>query len=244
MKEIEAIVLAGGYGLRLDQSGRQETQKCLLPIEGRPILGQIMESLVLAFGSVDLKIGIGHKGQDVVDYVDVNKPKNITVTYIPHIPGTEGWGIYKDMENYIEGNFVALPGDILALPSVYEDVMREFLDNHVDAAITLSPNIEDADTHGVGRIEKGSVVDLIWPPPEVIKENYLRDMTIWASDKNFFDVIKHYPNPGKGIGYLFMDAVRDTRSIAGSRYDLPWLHLGYRRDLERKLQQEQLDLKV
>lgn len=91
------------------------------------------------------------------------------------------------------------------------------------------------DTHGIGRIEGECVIELNWPPPEEIKENSLRDMTIWASDKRFFDIIKQYPNPGKGIGYVFMNAVKDTRPIAGNKYDLPWIHLGYPCDLEKKM---------
>ena len=96
MKEMEAIVLAGGYGGRME-SFALERQKCLLPIEGKPVLGHVMESLVAAFGSVDLKIGIGFKGEQVIDYVNRNKPGKVTVTYVPHLPGTEGWGIYKDL---------------------------------------------------------------------------------------------------------------------------------------------------
>lgn len=143
MKEIEAIVLAGGYGSRLKEV-RRDIQKCLLPIEEKPILGRIMESLVSAFGSVDLKIGIGYKGEDVIQYVDRNKPRNIRVTYVPHIPGTEGWGIYRDMENYVQGTFVALPGDILVLPNAYEVIVGKFLNNDVDGAITLSPDLDNA----------------------------------------------------------------------------------------------------
>ncbi|KKQ93332.1 MAG: Nucleotidyl transferase [Candidatus Levybacteria bacterium GW2011_GWA1_39_11] len=149
---MEAIVLAGGYGGRME-SFALERQKCLLPIEGKPVLGHVMEALVAAFGSVDLKIGIGFKGEQVIDYVNHNKPGKVTVTYVPHLPGTEGWGIYKDMRQFVRGKFVATPGDIIALPNAYEEVIFKFDEYNVDAAMTLSPDLEAADTHGIGRME-------------------------------------------------------------------------------------------
>src|SRR5947209_5342987 len=135
MREIEAIVLAGGNGSRMKEF-TSEQQKCLLPIEGRPVLGHIMQSLVEAFGSVDLKIGVAYKSESVKEYVDRNKPSNVSVTYVPHVPGTEGWGIYRDMRQHIRGNFVAMPGDIIALPEGYERAVRAFEENKTDAAMT------------------------------------------------------------------------------------------------------------
>ena len=152
MKEVEAIVLAGGSGARMGEH-TLDKQKCLLPIEDKPILGRIIDGLVVAFGSVDLKIAIGYKAEDVVDFVDRNKPKNVKVTYVPHEPGTEGWGIYREMRNYVRGEFVAMPGDILVLPQIYESVLLQYVDNQVEGAMTLSPTIHEAKTHGVGLIE-------------------------------------------------------------------------------------------
>ena len=234
MKEMEAIVLAGGFGVRMGDI-TLNTQKCLLPIEEKPALGHVMDSLINAFGSVDLKVGVGYKSEQVIDYVNRNKPHNMIVTYVPHVPGTEGWGIYKDMRSYIKGDFVAMPGDIVVSSVAYEKVVEKFKGNDVDAAMSLSPKLDEIATHGIGRIERGRVVDLRWPPSSDIKPNTLRDMTIWASDKKFFDVIEQYPNPRKSIGYVFMDAIKNERPIAGNKYELPWVHIGYPQDLNKTL---------
>jgi len=232
VKTIEVIVLVGGAGTRLGVI-TQRTQKCLLVIDGKPTLAHIMDSLVDAFGSVDLKIGVAHRAEDVKYFVDHNKPNKVSVTYVPHILGTEGWGIYRDMKPYIHGPFVALPGDVIALPHAYSGVLQQFLRGGVDGAMTLSPHLDVVDTHGVGFILNDRVIDLRWPAPEIIYPGYLRDMTIWASDVRWFDVIEKYPNPKKSIGYVFMDAIRDNKPIAGNYYDSPWVHVGYPEDLSK-----------
>jgi NDP-sugar pyrophosphorylase family protein len=234
-KEMEAIVLAGGYGSRMERYTR-ERQKCLLPVDGKPVLGHILEALVHAFGSVDVKIGVAYKSDQVVDWVNNNKPRKVSVTYVPHVPGTEGWGIYREMREHVEGPFVAMPGDIVALPDAFEQAALQFAENDVEASMTLSPALDTVDTHGVGRIENGQVVELQWPPAPDPDPGYQRDMTIWSSDKRFFELIEKYPSRGKSIGHVFMGAVRDRLPIAGNSYDLPWIHLGYEEDLKKSMQ--------
>lgn len=68
-KEQEVIILAGGQGSRLGELGR-ETQKCLLPIDGMPMLGHILDSLIDAFGSIDLKVAVSYKSDQVKRFVD------------------------------------------------------------------------------------------------------------------------------------------------------------------------------
>lgn len=96
---VQAIILAGGAGSRL---GRLETQKCLLPIDRVPVLGHIMSALKEAFGNVELIIGIAYKADHVVEYVKYAKPTGTSVTFVPHNCGTEGWGIYREMKEYIK----------------------------------------------------------------------------------------------------------------------------------------------
>lgn len=153
--------------------------------------------------------------------------------YTPHIPNTEEWGIYKDMRPYIHGSFVAMPGDVIALPHVYTGVLDVFQSEDVKAAITLSPDISSVDTHGVGFILNKRVTNLYWPPPQVIPTGYLRDMTIWTSDMQIFDLIETYPFPKKSIGYVFMKAVADKLPIGGHYYSSPWIHIGYPDDLAK-----------
>ena len=169
MKEIEAIILADGKGVRMGKL-TQEKQKCLLPIDERPTLDHVIDNLVSAFGSVDLKVAIDYKSEQVIEFVDKKKSKKISVTYLPHSGDVGGWEIYRGLCPFVRGRFIATPGDIIALPEAYERIVATFDNNDVDGAMTLSPDLGAIDTHGVGRIENGWVVDLKWPPPSNIKK--------------------------------------------------------------------------
>jgi NDP-sugar pyrophosphorylase family protein len=235
MGAIQAVVLAGGSGARLGVTAEQ-TQKCLLPIDGKPALSHIIEALVDAFGSIDLVVGVAHKAEEVKLYIDKNKPDKVTsVTYVPHVLGTEGWGIYRGMRGYIHGPFIGTPGDVLAFPSVYTQAVKLFTECRVDAAMTLSPALDVVGTHGVGTVDGPFVSSLQWPPPNQLAANHLRDMTIFASDTRMFDMIEQYPSPKKSIAYVFMKAIRDNRSIAGNVYDGHWIHIGYPEDLQKSM---------
>lgn len=231
---VEAIILAGGAGTRLQQITASR-QKCLLPIDEKPVISHIMESLVSAFGSVDIKIAIAYRSDEVIEHVNANKPRNASVEYVPHMLGTEGWGIYRGMREYITGPFVAMPGDVIALPHAYDRALKMFLEDEADAAITLSPNLGEVDTHGVGTIAHERVTYLEWPPPIVLQQEHLRDMTIWASDPRMFDLIELYPSPYKSIGHVFMKAVNGGRYVAGNRYNDRWIHIGYPEDLKKTM---------
>lgn len=203
-------------------------------IDGKPAIAHIIESLVDAFGSIDLIVSVAHKADEVKNFVDHNKPNGVTsVTYVSHILGTEGWGIYRDMRSYIHGLFVATPGDVIALPRAYLGVVELFESKAVEAAMTMSPDIDVVRTHGIGYIFDKRVVELQWPAPQVLPGGCLRDMTIWASDPRMFDIIEKYPNPRKSIGYVFMDAIRDNVPIGGNYYDSPWIHFTYPEDFQK-----------
>jgi hypothetical protein len=51
----------------------------------------------------------------------------------------------------------------------------------------------------------GFVTDLQWPPPKtkIINSEYVRDMTIWTSDQEFFNIIDSYPS-SKKVLVLFL----------------------------------------
>lgn len=146
MKEVEAILLAGGRGRRMGEL-TLETQKCLLPIDGKPVLGYVLDSLLLAFGSVDLKIAVNYKAGEVKKFVDNYKSAKISVKYVPHEDGVDSWGAYFSMKNEVSSPFIGLPGDVITEPRVYEDALINYYSRSVDLIMSLSPKIDKVDTH-------------------------------------------------------------------------------------------------
>lgn len=160
-----------------------------MPIEGKPTLFHIIDTLVSAFGFVDIKLGVAYKSEQVKEYVDSYiTPSIVTVTYVPHKPGSESYGAYQTMKEYMKDQFLVMPGDILAKEQVYEQLITIFAHTKSDVVMAFSPKIEKVDTHGVAKISHDNITSYHFPPPHTLEHDHVRDMCIYATDTNFFDL--------------------------------------------------------
>lgn len=232
--EIEALMLAGGRGFRMGRL-TENTQKCLLPIEGRPIIGHIMEQLISTFGSVDLKVAISYKGEDVKEYIDRNKPSKVSVTYISVPQGLDDYGAYKHVGEYIHGVFLAVPGDIIIKSQAYMQVMELLCASNADVATVLSPYVDTADTHPVAKVKGLEVVEYLAKSPSQLDHDHLRDLMIFASSRKLFHYMQLYPNSEGYLGNVIQQIVNKHHSLYAISHEFPWLHVGYPEDLLKPL---------
>ncbi len=233
--ESEVVLLAGGRGSRMAEL-TENTQKCLLPLEGRPALGYVLENLVAAYGSVDLKVAVSYRVDDVMQFVNRNKSEKISVTYVPHSLGGDSWGAYSSMEQITHGPFVGIPGDVIVLPQVYQSVLDMYLGAEtVDMVMTLSPKLDEVDTHALVKERGGYVSNIEWPAKSVPEADTHRDVTIYASDDKFFGYLSKYPRYGNAVVKSFADALEaEDIKIGAYVTELPWIHFGYPEDLNKK----------
>lgn len=89
---LDVLVIAGGLGTRI-QSALGDTPKLLAPIGGRPYLAYLLDWL-RRFGAKRIVLGLGHRAQAVVDFLDRNKSSydDLTVVTVtePQPLGTAG----------------------------------------------------------------------------------------------------------------------------------------------------------
>lgn len=232
MATVEAIILAGGYGSRMGASF-EDNQKCVLPIDGKPIIGHVLDALVGAFGSVDVKIAVGHRADKVIDYVKGSVPNKIRATFVPDCNrGTAAAHLMIDQ--YIKGDFISLPGDIILCSSAYSQVFELFELSMADAAMVLSPELDEADSHPVAKLDGCKVVELLQPAPSCLDSDYFRVLGIYASNRHLFELIRGcQPLPdGSGLSNIFISCLSEVK-LVGVNYRLPWVHVAYPEDLEK-----------
>lgn len=233
MKEVEAIILAGGEGKRMGDVTRG-VQKCLLPIDGEPILYHIFRELIKAFGSIDVKIGVSCQADQVKKYVDRIKSKMISVTYVPHGKAVGTYGAYRTMEDHVKGPFVGLPGDVIAKANAYESVSTVFEQSSSELAISLSPVTREADSHGLAKITNGAISSYVAVPQKhFLEDGYLRELDIISAKKLFFSMLHDYSAENRDLSTSISKAVASGREIAGYRYDEEWVHIAYVDDLKK-----------
>jgi NDP-sugar pyrophosphorylase family protein len=89
---LDVLVIAGGLGTRI-QSALGDTPKLLAPIGGRPYLAYLLDWL-RRFGAKRIVLGLGHRAQAVIDFLDRNKSfyGDLTVVKViePEPLGTAG----------------------------------------------------------------------------------------------------------------------------------------------------------
>jgi NDP-sugar pyrophosphorylase family protein len=89
---IDVFVIAGGLGSRI-RPVLGNVPKLLAPISGRPYLAHLLDWL-RRFGATRIVLGLGHRAQAVVDFLNLNKSchKDLTVVTVtePRPLGTAG----------------------------------------------------------------------------------------------------------------------------------------------------------
>ena len=151
---VKAVLLVGGMGTRL-RPLTYRLPKPLVPVLGKPLIMHVIDSLPTEVD--EIIIPIGYKKDAMQEYLAKNPTKRkITLVDEPQPMGTGG--AVKNVEDYIEGTFLVVNGDIITSLDV-----AKFLAYHREkggvATISLWP-VEDPTPFGVvdlaedGRIKR------------------------------------------------------------------------------------------
>jgi mannose-1-phosphate guanylyltransferase len=147
---LDVLVIAGGLGTRI-QSALGDTPKLLAPIGGRPYLAYLLDWL-RRFGAKRIVLGLGHRAQAVIDYLDRNKTSYGDLTLVtvtePRPLGTAG-AIRFARSNLRTDPVLVMNGDSFA-----DADLCAFVDHHRRAkakATLLCAEVDDAGRYG--RIE-------------------------------------------------------------------------------------------
>jgi len=108
---LQAIVLVGGEGTRL-RPLTYGTPKPMVPIAGVPFLARTLERLYEA-GIRDVILPAGYMPDAIIDYFGDGSRLGMRITYVIEETPLGTAGALKNVEQYIDGPFFVLNGDIL-----------------------------------------------------------------------------------------------------------------------------------
>ena len=147
---LDVLVIAGGLGTRI-QSALGDTPKLLAPIGGQPYLAYLLDWL-RRFGAKRIVLGLGHRAQAVIDFLDRNKSSydDLTVVTViePRPLGTAG------AIRFVRSNLHTDPVLVMNGDSFADADLCAFVDHHRRAkakATLLCAEVDDAGRYG--RIE-------------------------------------------------------------------------------------------
>jgi len=162
---LDVLVIAGGLGTRI-QSALGDTPKLLAPIGGRPYLAYFLDWL-RRFGARRIVLGLGHRAQAVVDYLDRSKSSYADLTVVtvtePEPLGTAG-AIRFARPNLRSDPVLVMNGDSFA-----DADLCAFVAHHRRArakATLLCAEVEDAGRYGRVELDrKGRIRSFIEKDP-------------------------------------------------------------------------------
>jgi NDP-sugar pyrophosphorylase family protein len=232
---VEAIIFVGGLGSRMGELTATR-QKCLLPIDGRPILGHILDGLSISFPSTRVTLCVAYLEDDVRQYVAEYAPPNISCDYVRddgRVPYTAA--LLRGVEGRTSGPFLAVAGDVVVEPHLYSTIYNKIIESGALACMAMSRNIEEAATHAAISVTGESVTKIEYPPPADLGPDHYRDMTAWALDPGIYTYMREYPGL-PAIPSVLGAAIALGQDVRAHVYEGRWVNVSYAEDLQKSMQ--------
>jgi len=146
----EAIILAGGFGTRL-QSVVKELPKPMAPVGGRPFLTYILDYLIdYNYSKVVLSVGYLH--EKIEDHFGTQY-KSLRISYaVEKEPLGTGGGIFYALSQCTSENVLILNGDTLFKADL--DALQNFHEQHQSALSIILRQVPDTSRYGSVQTEE------------------------------------------------------------------------------------------
>lgn len=194
---MKAVILAAGKGKRLHPI-TSTLPKPMIPIGGTPLLEYSVLSLK-EIGITEVLIVVGYQDQIIKDYFGDGAEKfNINISYISqteHLGTAHAVGFAKD---FVGGdNFLLMYGDLLADPTIYSNIVKNFEENQVDGVISLF-EVSNPEEYGIISLNsEGYVEKITEKPSKVLDLGNLANAGIFIFSSRIFEAIENTKLSGR-----------------------------------------------
>ena len=179
---MEAIVLAGGFGTRL-QSVVSDRPKPMADINGEPFLKYILEYLK-RFDISKVVLSTGYMSEVIEDYFK-DSYKGMSIVYSKEeTPLGTGGAIKRGLSYCSEDDIIVLNGDTFFDVDIYSLMQRH---KSLDADITLSlKKMYDFDRYGTVEVDENFILNF---KEKMYVDEGLINGGVYAIKKKRFDII-------------------------------------------------------
>lgn len=169
---MKAVILAAGKGTRM----RDLTNSCpkpMLKVQGKPILGHIVEGLK-SNGITDFCIITGWQAEVIEDYFGDGSSMGITVQYVRQT-GLDGTGKAAELARDFVGNedFLLTYADILVRPETYSQMIKRYCSGPYEGLVTVIAG-EDVTKGGLLFFDKNFCLNRLVEKPSAEQLDTLR----------------------------------------------------------------------
>lgn len=203
MLPLDAVIMAGGKGLRLLPLTEQ-TPKPLLKVGDKPIIEYNTDRLA-SYGIRTINITVNYLGEQIVDYFKANNKHQLDFNYIEEDRPLGTIGALKLIKKF-DNDYILLMNSDLLTNADFEDIFNNFLLKEGDALVATIPykvNIP----YGVVETQSGYVTHIKEKPSYTYYSNagiyiFKKDCLDFVPEDTFFnatDLIETLLEKGKKI---------------------------------------------
>lgn len=184
-----AVILAGGEGLKM-RPFTYEMPKCLIPIQGKPLLEHTLD-LLKKYEIREIVLTVGRLGEKVRDHFGDGSRFGVKITYANQGEGFKGTGgALKVAHNLIgEYPFLLIYGDVLADINLNDLVDFHKTQNKVMTMALTS--VEDSSAWGVVQLHGSEIRDFREKPKANERLSRLINAGIYVVEPKIFDYFPH-----------------------------------------------------
>ncbi|NQV78096.1 MAG: phosphocholine cytidylyltransferase family protein [Lutibacter sp.] len=144
---MKALILVAGMGTRLGQY-TTNIPKSLLEIKGKPILGHIIDRIIIN-NINEFVIVVGFQKEKIINYLKNNYPE-INFTFVENNIYEKTNTLYSMWlaKDYISDEFLYLHGDLL----FHKNILRDLLDSKHQNGAIVEPHKESMGVYGFDNI--------------------------------------------------------------------------------------------
>jgi NDP-sugar pyrophosphorylase family protein len=223
LKEVKAVVLAGGRGTRLAPY-TTILPKPLMPVGERSILEIVVDQLENA-GVVDIRFSVGYLSHLIRAVFDSRAAGDAEITYVPEKDAL-GTAAPLKLMNDLDSTFIVMNGDVLTTLD-FGDIVRHHREQG-NALTIATHNRSIKIDYGILTVDAAQRVEAFEEKPEIVTPV---SMGIYVMEPEVLEYIpgtSHFDFPDLVGALLAAD-----RPIGAFRYDGLWFDIGRHEDYER-----------
>lgn len=228
-EEVKAVILAAGKGTRM----KSEKPKVLHEIFNKPLVSWVI-SACETVGSFENIVVVGHKGEEVEEFISKNHPKSACVYQKEQLGTGHAVSMAKENLKDFGGNVLILCGDTPLITSKsLEKFVKYHTENSADVTV-MTARLENP--FGYGRIvrdERENVVEIVEQKDCNEAQTKINEINTgiyclkWQAVKGFFDNLK---NNNSQHEYYITDIIKwgkeNSKKVSGCVLENPDEALG------------------
>ncbi|MBS7615526.1 NTP transferase domain-containing protein [Candidatus Bathyarchaeota archaeon] len=192
---MKAVILAAGEGQRL-RPLTLTRPKHMIQVAGKPLLEHLLEVLKKA-GFTDILMIVNYKAERITEYFGDGEKLGLKIKYVfqKEIRGTAN--AFGTAENKVEGDFLAVYGDLLISPDVIKAALK--LHCNENPAVTMTVlHVERPEQYGVLETRGARVVKIMEKPSAKVAAGKPINAGIYVFSQEIFEAIKQTKDSSRG----------------------------------------------